>query len=274
MAYANLMVAMTLRTTNGDLLTVARDLAERLRAGVIGVAASRPIEAVCGELQLPAKLFDEDRKQCARQSAEAEQEFRAAFAGGVARLEWRERSTLRPLADQLAHEARSADLVLVGAVSEQADRTRAPDICDLVMNIARPVLIVPPKDGQAVLRRVLVGWKDTRETHRTILDAIPLLQAADEVILAGIAEAGGLDETKRQMAEVEAWLKQHGVKLRLRAISAEGANASQFVRLADEIDAGLVVVGAYGHLRQSRWVLGGITAAVLDRPRRPALLSH
>jgi nucleotide-binding universal stress UspA family protein len=274
MAYANLMVAMTLGVTNGDVLGVARGLAERLRAGVVGVAASRPIEAVCGDLQVPAKLFDEDRRQGARQSVEAEQEFRAALAGSVARLEWRERATLRPLADQLAHEARSADLVLVGAASGPADRTRAPDICDLVMNIARPVLIVPPGVGRAVLRRVLVGWKDTRETHRAVTDAIPLLQAADEVVLAGIAEAGGLDETKRQMAEVEAWLKQHGVTLRLRAIPAAGANASQFVRLADEIDAGLVVLGAYGHLRQSRWVLGGITAAVLERPQRPALLSH
>ena len=86
---------------------------------------------------------------------------------------------------------------------------------------------------------------------------MPLLQAADEVILAGIAEAGELEETKRQMAEVEAWLKLHVVKARSLAIPAEGANAIQFVRLADEIDAGLVVIGAYGHLRQSRWVLGG-----------------
>jgi nucleotide-binding universal stress UspA family protein len=274
MAYANLMVAMTLGTTNGEVLAVARRLAERLSAGVVGVAACRPIEAVCGDLQVPAKLFDEDRKQCARQWAEAEKEFRSAFAGHPKRLEWRERSTLRPLAVQLAHEARSADLVLVGALSGQADRTRSLDICDLVMTIARPVLIVPPKGGLAALGRVLIGWKDTRETHRAIVDAIPLLQAADEVILAGIAEAGELEETKRQIAEVEGWLKLHGVKARSLAIPAEGANAIQFVRLADEIDARLVVIGAYGHLRQSRWALGGITTAILAQSNRPTVLSH
>lgn len=273
MAYANLMVVMTLGATNGEVLAVARDLAERLRAGVVGVAACRPIESVCGDLQVPAKLFDEDRKQCARQWAEAEKDFRSAFAGH-AQLEWRERLTLRPLADQLAREARSADLVLVGAPSGQADRTRSPDICDLVMNIARPVLIVPPKGHLAAVEPVLIGWKDTRETHRAIVDAMPLLQTANEVILAGIAEAGELEETKRQIAEVESWLKLHGVKARSSAILAEGANAVQFVRLADEIDAGLVVIGAYGHLRQSRWALGGITAAMLGPASRPTLLSH
>ncbi|MBS0525654.1 MAG: universal stress protein [Proteobacteria bacterium] len=274
MAYANLMVAMTLGTTNSEVLAVTSGIAERLRAGVIGVAACRPIESVCGDLQVPAKLFEEDRKQCARQSTEAEQEFRSAFAGRVERLEWRERSTLRPLADLLAHEARSADLVVVRAASEQADRTRSPDICDLVMNIARPVLIVPPQGGRAAIRRVLVGWKDTCQTHRAILDSVPLLQKAEEVILAGIAQAGELEETKRQMAEVEAWLKQHGVRIRLLAIPAEGANASQFVHLAAELDPELIVTGAYGYLRESRWVLGGITAAILDRPGRLAILSH
>ena len=42
MAYANLMVAMTLGTTNGEALRVVRGLAEKLRAGVIGRAAWRP----------------------------------------------------------------------------------------------------------------------------------------------------------------------------------------------------------------------------------------
>jgi nucleotide-binding universal stress UspA family protein len=273
MAYVNLMVAMTLGRSNSEVLTVAGELAQRLRAEVVGVAAYRPIQAVCADLQVPAKLFDEDRKQCARQSAEAEREFRLLLEGRVDRLEWRSRSTLRPLADELAHEARSADLVLVGAPPEQADRTRSPDISDLVMNIGRPVLIVPAKAGQSAAR-VLVGWKDTREAHRAIADAIPLLRTADDVILAGIAPAGELEETHRQMGEVDAWLKQHGVKARLLALPAQGANASQFARLADEVDAGLIVIGAYGHLRQSQWVLGGITAEILHQPGRLVLLSH
>lgn len=274
MGYANLMVVMTLGRSNGEILAVARELAQRLRAGVIGVAARRPIEVVCADLQVPAKLFDEDRKQCARQSAEAEQEFRSYFEGRVDRLEWRERSSLRPLADQIAHEARSADLVLVGAPPEQSDTTRSPDICDLVMNVGRPVLIVPQAADRTVIGRMVVGWKDTRETHRAIVDAIPLLRLADEVVLTGIAAAGELEETKRQMAEVETWLMHHGVRVRSLARPAQGASASQFVRLVDEIGADLTVIGAYGHLRQTQWVLGGITAALLHGTSRLTLLSH
>jgi hypothetical protein len=63
MAYADLMVAMMLGRSNGEVLTVAREMAQRLRVGLVGMAACRPIEAICADLQVPAKLFDEDRKQ-------------------------------------------------------------------------------------------------------------------------------------------------------------------------------------------------------------------
>jgi nucleotide-binding universal stress UspA family protein len=274
MTYANLMVAMMLGRSNAPVLSAARELASKLHAGVVGVASCRPIEVVCGDLPIPAKVFDEDRKQCARQSAEAEQEFRSALGSAVGRLEWRERSTLRPLADQLAHEARSADLLLVGSTFDPADRTRSADIAELVMNVGRPVLIVPASRDQAIAGRVLVGWKDTRETHRAIADAIPLLQIADDVVLGAIASAGEQERTRCQMAEVAAWLKLHGISVRIEVVTARGSNASQFDQLADEVDASLIVIGGYGHLRQSQWMLGGITAAVLHGAARPTLLSH
>lgn len=274
MTGADLMVALTLGRSNGAVLSVARQLAAGLQAGVIGVAAWRPIEVVCADLPVPAKLFDEDRKQCTRQAAEAEREFMSALGAFVDRVEWRARPTLVPLEDQLAREARSADLILVGESSERADSTRTPDVRALVMNAGRPVLVVPAGVERIAAKRMLVGWKDTRETHRAIADAILLLRMAEEVVLGGMAPAGELAETERQMTEVAAWLKRHGVTVRIEAVPAQGANAGQLDRLADEVEAGLVVIGAYGHLRQSRWVLGGVTAAVLRRCGRPTLLSR
>jgi nucleotide-binding universal stress UspA family protein len=274
MAYVNLMVVMTLGCSNREVVTVARDLAQRLRSGLMGVGACRPIQAVCADLQVPARVFEEDRKQRARHAAHAERELRSLLEGHVDRVEWRERSTMRPLAEGLAHEARSADLVLVGAPVKQADQTRLPDICDLVMNIARPVLIVPPMAADTAGKRILVGWKDTRETHRAISDAMPLLQAAQDVVLAGIAATGELAETTRQMTEVNDWLARHQVKARNLSLPARGANASQFVELAEEIDAGLIVAGAYGYMRHSQWILGGVTEELMHRPKRLTLLSH
>jgi len=44
--------------------------------------------------------------------------------------------------------------------------------------------------------------------------------------------------------------------------------------IARELDAGLVVGGAYGHTRLREWVLGGMTRDFLLQPPRCSLVSH
>lgn len=274
MTYRTLMVALEPGRSNARILSVAGGLVARLGAGVVGVAACQPIEVICPDYPAPAKLFDEDRKRTARQLAESEEEFRAALAGCAARLEWRARSAPFPLAEQLAREARSADLVLVSATYAVSDRAREVDLSNLVMQVGRPVLVVPAADRPPDFGRILVGWKDRSEAQRAVLDALPLLIEASDVMLVGIGPLAELDELRRQVDEVAAWLKLHGVPVRPLVQPARGSNADQIRSLAEECDAGAIVAGAYGHLRQREWVLGGVTTELLRRPGRCVLLSH
>ena len=114
MTYATLMVPLQLGRANAALLQVVGDLAERFHAGVIGVAACRPLQVVCRESPVPAVLFEEDRKLIDRELKAAEAEFRTVLQSRAGRLEWRPRVTVLPLSDYLAREARSADLVVMG----------------------------------------------------------------------------------------------------------------------------------------------------------------
>jgi nucleotide-binding universal stress UspA family protein len=193
------------------------------------------------------------------------------------RLEWRARSTLAPLADQLAHEARSADLIVVGSEPGDAapDPTREVGLRDLVMAAGRPVLVVPPDAAERRLERVLVGWKDTREAQRAVADALPLLARARTVTLAGIAAREELGPLGEQLSEVAAWLALHTVRAETVTRAARATHAAELSALASELGADLLVVGAYGHSRQRDWVLGGVTSDLLEhRQGRCTLLSH
>ncbi|MEJ1975454.1 MAG: hypothetical protein WDN49_04605 [Acetobacteraceae bacterium] len=44
--------------------------------------------------------------------------------------------------------------------------SRSANIGDFVMRVGRPVLIVPATMDKLTLDRVVVGWKETRETRR------------------------------------------------------------------------------------------------------------
>lgn len=276
MTLATVMANLALGRSNKAVLEVVAHIADRLAASVIGLACYRPIEIVCRDLAVPATLFDEDRKQVARQTAVAEAEFRSALANVREGAEWRVRRTIVPLAEYVAGEARGVDLVVAGIEADEmpCDPTRQTDIRDLVMRVGRPLLLVPAGASDCRFDRLLVAWKDTREAQRAIADALPLLRMATKVDLVEIAGEPERGETQDRLAQVVAWLGRHGVMAEPKVVAPSGANAAQLDTIADQINADLIVAGAYGYSRQSAWVLGGVTSALLTSRRRCALLAH
>jgi hypothetical protein len=117
------------------------------------------------------------------------------------------------LADYLGEQARSADLVISGIdrSGKPFDSSRDANIGDLVMQLGRPALIVPPSEGMVNLGRVLIGWKDTRETRRAVLDALPLLKEADHVTVCEIASEDCLAAARTHLTDIVDWLKRNDI---------------------------------------------------------------
>jgi nucleotide-binding universal stress UspA family protein len=274
MSYAAVLVALAVGQSNEGLLSAARAVAARFDASLIGLAACRPLQAVCRDYAVPAPFFAADRQQIERQLAEAEAEFRSMLKDHAKGIEWRARTTLLPLSLQLAREAGSADLVVVGALpNDTFDATRNLDLADAVMQSARPILVVPAAASPR-FERVLVAWNDGREAQRAIADSLPFLAKATSVVLAHIVAEQGLADARLQVEQLRAWLRQHHVSADVRLETPRGANAAQLGALADELRVDLVVAGAYGHMRARGWRLGDITTALLSETGRSVLLAH
>ena len=270
-----LMVNVVLGRPNKQVLDATARIAAKFEAGVIGFAACRPVQTVCHDYAVPAVLFDEDRKEIARHAKAGELEFRHAIAQLKGRTEWRAHTTVFPLAEYLSRQARNADLVVIGTEpgDRQCDATRRPDICDFVMSVGRPVLLVPAAAVMNGLDRVVVAWKDTREARRAIVDALPFLKVATKTTIVEIAADKELPEARSSVVEVVAWLSHHGITAFAEVTPSSRANASQLDAIAHELEADLIVAGAYGYPRQGQWVLGGITTELLAGDRC-AIVSH
>lgn len=275
MSYRTLMATSIAGRTNAPMLQAAAAIAGKLQAGVIGIAACRPIHCVCRDYAIPAVAFEQDRKQIERQIHEAELEFRAAMAGLAGSIDWRAHTCLEPLATHLAEESVSADLIVAAldTPGRPVDATRQPDLCDLVMQAGRPVLLVAASRPTTAFDRVLIAWKDTREARRAIADALPLLAKATSVMVVAIEDSGDAD-ARSGVARVSAWLGRHGIAAETSVVPSRTANAPQLTAIAREMNADLIVAGAYGHSRQGQWVLGGITSELLGGGNQCALLSQ
>ncbi|MBY0383325.1 MAG: universal stress protein [Xanthobacteraceae bacterium] len=274
MDYKSIAVSMTLDRSNRACLVVAADLAERFDARVIGIAASEvrpPLYFAEGEYAQKLLLAEEEAIR--KQLADAEAEFRGVLAKRTRHIEWR--SALIFANDFVATQARSADLIVTSVRSESvADPYAGASPSDLVMEVGRPVLVVPESETWLDLRRILIAWKDTKESRRAVFDALPLLSKAQDVTVAEVCKSTDKEEALARTNDVVAWLGAHGISASALAETVVDDAATKLDDIASNIGAGLVVAGAYGHSRFREWVLGGVTRQYVTRPSRCVFLSR
>nr|WP_218625778.1 universal stress protein [Bradyrhizobium sp. dw_411] len=269
------MVHLEPGRTNAGLLKIAGDLAERFDARVIGIAACRPMQFDYSEGYVPADLIEQDRNLLEKEIKVAEAEFRKVLQARIKNIEWRSAVTFGALTEYIAREARSADLVVTGpGFGARLDAARFVNIGDLVMQVGRPVLVVPEAADELKLERVVIGWKDTRETRRALFDALPLLKRAAHVAVVEICAEEDIAAARTRVEDVVGWLKWHGVVADSHASPSTGDDASLLHAIAQEQGANMVVAGAYGHSRVREWVLGGMTRDLLLSGKNFSLLSH
>lgn len=279
MGYRTLLVHLQLGCPNTGLLAIARDLAQRYKATVIGIAAGRPLDIGVSDglgagIYLSGEIVRQERDEMDREVAAAETEFHTALAGRADIAEWRSAVTHEALSDCLVRQARSADLILSNLSTPGIDPVRRVDTGDLVMRAGRPVLVVPRKLQSLALDHVLVAWKDTREARRAVADAVPLLQKAARVTVHEVARDDDRDTARAHVEDVRAWLARHGIAAVASVSTCTSDDATQLAAVAAEVQADVVVAGIYGHNRVREWVFGGVTHDLLLREHRCALLSH
>lgn len=275
MTYATLMVHVEAGHPNPGLLRLARQLADRFAAAVVGIAGCQPMRLVYDAGYVSGDIIQEDRDLIEEDLKTAEAAFRDAFHGHAQAVAWRAGVTLSPLADYIAREARCSDLVITGAGSKAPfGDTRQLDTGDLVMQVGRPVLVIPTGVNHLGLKRAVVAWKDTREARRAVLDALPLLRASDHVTVLGVAHGDGLTHLIPQLEDVVGWLQSHKVVATSLALPSAGDDASCLHDVVKDDGADLIIAGAYGHSRVREWALGGVTRDLLLRDDQCVFLSH
>jgi nucleotide-binding universal stress UspA family protein len=105
-----------------------------------------------------------------------------------------------------------------------------------------------------------------------VFDALPFLQKAKRVKLMSVDSKirGALDG-----ATIAESLDRHGVKADIATLSSDGAPIGEvLLRAAKDENAGVLVLGAYGHSRFAELVFGGATRHVLKNQDIPLLMSH
>jgi len=280
-SYPTILVHLDAAKRRPQTLDVALGLAESFDAHLVGLFSPAPVRVAIpavGEGASVLREIEEERQRKAL-AAQAEEEFRAVTVRrGNARIEWRDVPGDALYAVQ--QSARYADLVVAGQpdpYAGDADEAVSGFPGDLVLSAGRPVLFVPYAGRFAKLgTRILVAWNTSREAARAVHDALPLLERAQRVdVVAFDPQRGGADHGERPGADIALYLARHGVKASAAQQRGAGIDVgAQILSRAADMEADLIVMGAYGHSRLRERVLGGATRTLLDSMTVPVLMSH
>jgi len=229
-------------------------------------------------VMLPEEVVQRRLQENSDLQHDAEARFRAAATqAGVTSVDWHAPAG-NPLEAAILH-ARYADLAVVGQPSrDEPNLAFATELANaVIMGSGRPVLFVP-YTGQfkTVGERIMIAWKDSRESARAVADALPFLKQAKQVLALAVQprEEETLHDHLADRA-VKAFLDRHEIAASVQRTVAPDISAGEdLLSRAADFGADLIVMGGYSRPRLARWVWGGVSNTMLESMTVPVLMSH
>lgn len=279
MAYKSLLTITTDKDTCGAALTRAIDLARagdsHLDVQCLGIDRTQ-MGYYYGGANV---LIQQDALQTAQKAAEElEAEIRAQLKAED--ISWACETVVTQMVGVtrvVTHRARFSDLVVLPKPYGEGCGQEHEVIIEAAMFEGNaPVLVIPPDNKAPIApRRVTIAWNESAESLSAVRSALPMLQAADFVNIAVIDPPTHGPDRSDPGGALSQMLARQGVTAEISVLAKTMPRvADVLTRHVRDLDAELLVMGAYGHSRFREAILGGATRDMLEMAEVPVLMAH
>lgn len=184
---------------------------------------------------------------------------------------------LGAITQQVSRRGRFCDLIVIGKPYGPDVPIEGEAIVEAgLFESGAPVLVVPDTaKPMTETKRVLIGWNESAEALSAVRKAMPFLTGADSVHVVVIDPPRHGPDRSDPGGLLCQMLARHGIPCEVNVLAKSmPRTADVLMRHAEDIDADLVVMGAYGHSRFREAILGGATRNILEATDRPVLMAH
>ncbi|MDI3336964.1 universal stress protein [Defluviimonas aestuarii] len=181
------------------------------------------------------------------------------------------------LGGPVAMLARFSDLVILSKPYGPGGSQAAEAIVEAALFEGRaPVLILPEGySGADYGTRIALAWNQSDQALFATRAALPVLKAATMVDITIIDPPTHGPERSDPGGMLSQLLSRHGVHAEVSVLAKTLPKTSEVLaRHVRDINADLVVMGAYGHSRFREAILGGTTRNMLEHCEVPVLMAH
>lgn len=139
-----------------------------------------------------------------------------------------------------------------------------------LVHSGKPVLVLPQKAIRAPGKRVLIAWNQSIEAARAVAASLPVLAGAEAVHIVSCGKENLPGPKSKYLAE---YLTHWGIKSTRHSTKGIDIEAELAETYAD-VDADLVVMGAYSRHKLRELIFGGVTNTMLFKTQLPVLVLH
>lgn len=195
-------------------------------------------------------------------------------------IRWASESGVAQLADlgrHVAMRARFSDMVILPKPYGEGRGAELEPVTESALFEGHTPAIILPEDGKPVPepRRIMIGWNESVEALSAVRAAMPLLTQADAVHVVVIDPPAHGPNRSDPGGLLSQYLARHGVKVEIDVLSKTLPRISDvLIRHAGDMDAEMIVMGAYGHSRFREAIFGGATRYMLENATVPVLMAH
>ncbi|WP_417726455.1 universal stress protein [Roseovarius sp.] len=195
-------------------------------------------------------------------------------------LRWGIESGVSQLADlgrHVAARARFSDLVILPQPYGTGRGSELEPVTESALFEGGTPVLIAPTGGKPVPNpnRIMVGWNESSEALGAVRAALPLLREADVVHVVVIDPPSHGPNRSDPGGLLSQFLSRHGVKVEIDVLSKTLPRVSDvLLRHVRDMDADLVVMGAYGHSRFREAIFGGATRYMLEQATVPVFMAH
>lgn len=201
-------------------------------------------------------------------------EFRRSVEARLAReaVPWEWMEVPGDAATAIVSESRLADLIVLSQAEHPAPPEMLAIVGDVALHARAPVLAVP-RGGAAfdAGSAALVAWNGSHEAANALRASAPLLAHAEAVHLVTVGD----QPESHGAAQAIRYLARHGIAVQAHERPHRDRSIAEILfDAARELEAGYLVLGAYGHSRFRERLTGGVTRWMLDHSTIPLFLAH
>lgn len=141
-----------------------------------------------------------------------------------------------------------------------------------VLESGKPVIVIPRVMKEFKVDNILIGWNNSPQASRAVLDSIPILKKAKKVHIISSKEY--TKESLSCIKDLQNYLAVHDIDASFELVETTRVPGKALLNNAQKGNFDLIIAGAYGRKGLKELMLGAATRYLLEHTTIPTLMSH